>query len=247
MVDAILLALADGRLVAPLGGFLVGVFLSLSPVSLPGLAASVATFGPGRLTEDGVRVRVPMRRALPVLLAFVAGMDGVLAVVGYAFVEVTVAFTRASVALHLVAAGLLGVVGLRLVLRRASLCSRARAIPPRPDQAFLFGVFFSATGCPGCGPIVIGLGSVAALLAGPGAALLVLVAFVLGRTAALAAAVAVGSRLLPAGGAEVKWGRLDVLAGALFLAAAGYYLYRVLSGDVTTLLPGEPGSGVLPG
>lgn len=40
--------------------------------------------------------------------------------------------------------------------------------------------------------------------------------------------------------------RLDLVVGALFVLAAAYYLYRVLNGDVSTKLPGEPGSGLLP-
>jgi cytochrome c biogenesis protein CcdA len=246
VIPEILAGLADGAVLAPLAGLLVGVLLSLSPVSLPGVAASVATFSPGRLLRTGERTHLPLARAFPTVLAFVVGMDGVLAVAGYLFVELTVAFTRASVALHLLAAGLLGTLGLRLLLRRASLCARARSIPPRPHQAFVFGLVFAFTGCPGCGPIVVGLGSAAALTAGPGTALLAIGAFVLGRAATLVAAAGVGSRLLPVGVSDIRWARLDLVAGVLFLVAAGFYLFRVVNGDVTTILPGEPG-GTLPG
>lgn len=39
--------------------------------------------------------------------------------------------------------------------------------------------------------------------------------------------------------------RLDAVVGGLFLAAGVYYLIVVATGQVTTVLPGEPG-GVLP-
>jgi hypothetical protein len=51
MIQDQLTALAEGQVWAPLGGLLIGMLLSLSPVSLPGVAAA---------------------------LAFVAGMDGIL-------------------------------------------------------------------------------------------------------------------------------------------------------------------------
>ena len=63
--------------------------------------------------------------------------------------------------------------------------------------------------------------------------------------AAVLAIAAVGGRVLPTG-RDVPWRRLDTIVGGLFLLAAAYYLARVLSGDVTTAVPGEPGSGVLP-
>lgn len=246
MIEDLLTALAEGRVWAPLGGLLIGVLLSLSPVSLPGVAAAVATFSPGRVTADGTRTHVPLRQTVPAIVAFVAGMDGVFALLGYVFVQVTVALTRASVALHVVAGSLLLLLGVRLLFGGGSLCSRANAIPPTPGAALTFGMLFSVTGCPGCGPIVIGLSSVAALLAGPLPALMALAAFVLGRSLVLVTAASLGSRLLPTA-RDLTWRRLDLLVGLLFVAAGGYYLYRVLAGDVSTLLPGEPGSGLLPG
>lgn len=61
----------------------------------------------------------------------------------------------------------------------------------------------------------------------------------------LLATAGVGARLLPAaGGAAFR--RLDLIVGTLFLLAAAYYLFRVVNGDVSTQLPGEPGSGILP-
>ncbi len=77
-------------------------------------------------------------------------------------------------------------------------------------------------------------------------ALVTVAAFVAGRTAVLIATAALGSRLLPAGAGALPWRRLDTVVGGLFLLAAAYYAWRLLSGGVSTLLPGEPGSGVLP-
>ncbi len=246
MIQDQVTALAEGHLWAPLGGLVIGMLLSLSPVSLPGLAAAVATFSPGLVGTDGIRSHVPLRQSIPAVLAFVAGMDGIFALVGYLFVQVTVALTRASVALHVVAGFLLLLVGARLLSGRGSLCSRATVIPPTPGRAFAFGMLFSVTGCPGCGPIVVGLGSAAALLAGPLPALLAIAACVLGRSVVLVTAASLGSRLLPTA-RDLTWRRLDLLVGLLFIIAGAYYLYRVLVGDVTTVLPGEPGSGLLPG
>ncbi len=246
MIQDQLTALAEGQVWAPLGGLLIGMLLSLSPVSLPGVAAALATFSPGRVATDGTRSHVPLRQSVPAVVAFVAGMDGIFALFGYLFVQVTIALTRASVALHVVAGALLLLAGARLVFGRGSLCARANAIPPTPGRAFTFGMLFSVTGCPGCGPIVVGLSSATALLAGPLPALLALAAFVLGRSLVLVSAASLGSRLLPTAG-DLTWRRLDLLVGLLFLVAGGYYLYRVRAGEVTTLLPGEPGSGLLPG
>jgi len=172
-------------------------------------------------------------------------MDGVVAVAGFLFVEVTVALTRASVVMHLVAAAVLSLVGLRLLTRRASLCNQVRPLPPHPAKAFAFGVAFSVGGCPACGPIAIGVGSAAALSGSPATALLVIWAFLLGRTFVLLAAATLAGRLLPTGG-SVPWRRFDVVIGLLFLAAAAYYLYRVATGQAATALPGEPGTGLLP-
>ena len=58
------------------------------------------------------------------------------------------------------------------------------------------------------------------------------------------AAAAIGARLLPDG--NVSWLRLDLLVGVLLLAGAAYYAYAIATGAVTTVLPGEPGSTVLP-
>lgn len=246
MIDQLIAKVAEGTVLAPLLGFAVGALLSLSPVALPSVPVVISTLAPGRFTPGGERERLPLLQVAPSVLAFVIGMDGVLGLLGYAFVQVTVAFTRASMVLHLVAAVVLGALGLRLLLRRASLCGRAQALPPRPREALAFGTLFAVTGCPACGPIAIGLGAAAALVAGPLYALVVLGAFVLGRTVVLLATAAAGARLLPKGTSLVPWRRLDLVVGALFMAASVYYFYRVFHGDVSTSLPGEPGSGLLP-
>lgn len=58
-------------------------------------------------------------------------MDGILGIAGLAIVEVAEFLTRAAVAVHLLSARLLGVLGVRFLFRRAGLCNRARALPPR--------------------------------------------------------------------------------------------------------------------
>lgn len=246
MIDALLERLSEATAVAPLLGLAVGVLLGLSPLALPMVPAVVATVSAGRLDERGVRHRLPLLRLAPSIIAFTAGMNGVLGLVGLLFATVAVALTRASIVLHLLAAAVLGVLGLRLLLRRSSLCNRAKAIPPRPGAAFLYGIGFSVAGCPACGPIAIGIGSATALVAGPLVGLATVATFVLGHAVVLIAAAGLGARLLPSGTENVPWLRLDLIVGAMFLLASAYYLYRVLSGEVTTKLPGEPGSGLLP-
>lgn len=226
-------------------GFLVGVALSLSPVALPSVPVVVSTLAPGRLDEDGSRRLRSALDAFPSVFAFIVGMDGLIAVAGFLFVEVTVALIRASLVLHLVAATVLALVGLRLLTRQASLCHQVRPLPPHPAKAFVFGIAFSVGGCPACGPIAVGVGSAAALSGSPAMALLVIAAFLVGRASVLLAAASFAGRLLPTG-EGVPWRRFDVLVGLLFLAAAGYYLYRIATGQASTSLPGEPGSGLLP-
>ena len=237
--------IADSGPSGVLFGLLVGMVLGLSPVSLPSVPVVVSALSPGELDERGGRRLRPVVDAFPSVLAFVVGMDGVVAVAGFLFVEVTVGLVRASVVLHLVAAAVLAFLGARLLLRRASLCDRTQRLPPTPVKAFFFGIAFAVGGCPACGPIAVGVGAAAALAGGPLLALLAIYAFVLGRTTVLLATASIGGRLLPTGDA-VPWRRLDVVVGALFLAAAGYYLLRVVTGQVITALPGEPGSPFLP-
>lgn len=245
MITDLLAQIGVGSPLAPALGLLAGVLLGLSPVALPAVPVVMSALSPGQVDEAGQR-STTLLRATPSVVAFVIGMDGVLALAGYLFVQVTVLLARGAVVLNLVAAVLLAVLGLRLLLRRASLCDQARRLPPRPSEALGAGLLFAVSGCPGCAPIAIGVGSAAALVGGPVLALLTIAAFVAGRAAVLLAGAAVGARLLPAGTASVPWRRLDVVVGWLFLAASAYYAYRLLSGGVSTRLPGEPGSGLLP-
>lgn len=245
MVEDLIARIPEAAVLAPLLGLVAGALLSLSPVSLPSVPVVVSALAPGRISASGERERRPLLPALPSVLAFVMGMDGILGIVGVAIIQVAEFLTRAAVVLHLLSAALLAIVGLRLLLRCTSLCNRARALPPNPSEAFIFGIVFAVTGCPACGPIAIGVGAAAALVGGPALAFGVVGAFVLGRAVVLLLTAAVGARLLPSGTSDVPWRRLDVLVGALFLLAAAYYLYRVASGAVVTQLPGEPG-GPLP-
>jgi cytochrome c biogenesis protein CcdA len=247
MLTTLIADVANGSVIGPVLGLAIGVLLGLSPVAFPMIPAIVGTLSPGQLDAAGRRRVLPVARAFPTILAFTAGMNGVLGVAGYLFVTVTVLAARTAVISSLAAAAIMGVIGIRLLTRRTSLCSRATAVPPRPAHAFLFGVFFSIGGCPGCGPIAIGLGAAAASIAGPLYALAVIAAFVLGHALVLTVAANLGARLLPQGKAAASWLRLDLVVGVMLLAAAAFYVYRVASGDVTTLLPGEPGSGTLPG
>lgn len=246
MIDGLVGRLADGAVAGPLLGFLIGAVLGLSPVALPTLPVVVGTVSPGRIGGGGERLSPSLRRMFPSILAFTVGMNGVISVAGYAFVSVAVAVARAAVALHLIAATVMGMLGLRLLLRKTSLCKRAAAIPPDPRAAFVFGVMFSVGGCPGCAPISIGLGTAAATVGGPGYGLLIIGAFILGHAAVLMVAAGLGGRLLPSGTAEVPWLRLDRVVGVMFVTASLYYVYRLLIGGVATTLPGEPGSGLLP-
>lgn len=245
MIADLLQRISAGSPLAPLLGLLAGVLLGLSPVALPAVPVVMSALSPGRLDELDQR-RTSLLRASPAVVAFVLGMDGILALAGYLFVQVTVLLARGAVALNLVAAVLLAALGLRLLLRRASLCDQARRLPPRPSEALGAGLLFAVSGCPGCAPIAIGVGSAAALVGPPVLALLTVGAFVAGRAGVLLATAALGARLLPAGTDAVPWRRLDLLVGWLFVAASAYYAYRLLSGGVSTVLPGEPGSGMLP-
>lgn len=244
MVEPMIARLADGSLLGPLLGFVVGALLGLSPVALPTIPAVLATVSRGYVYENGYRLRTPVRESFASILAFTAGMNGVLGLAGYAFVTVTVVLARAAVALHVLAAVAMVVLAVRLLTRRASVCGRPGAIPPEPGRAFLYGVGFSIGGCPGCGPVALAVGSAAAAVAGPLYGLLIIATFVLGHAVVLLAAAAVGSRLLPDG--QVSWLRLDLAVGVMLLLGAAYYVFRIVNGDVTTLLPGEVGSSILP-
>lgn len=182
-------------------------------------------------------------RSTPAIAGFVIGMDAPLAVAGYFLSWLATALTRASVILSLVAAALLAGLGLWMLIRRGDACARPRKIPTHPADAAAYGLVFSVTACAGCAPLLIGMGSAVALLTGPGTAAVVLVAFLIGRTAILVAAAAVGGRLLlRPGGARL----FDTLVGAALLAASAYYLWLVVTGRVSAVLPGEPGTTLLP-
>ena len=250
MIEELIARIPEAASLAPLLAFGVGALLSVSPVALPSLPVVMSVVAPttraSAAVDQNPSPRQPLLRAAPTVFAFVAGMDGMLGLAAMTIVELAEFLTRAAIVLHLVSAVLLAIAGLRLLLRRTSLCHRAGTLPPAPSEAFVFGIAFAVTGCPACGPIAIGVGTAAAAVAGPALALGVVFAFLAGRTAMLLAAAAAGARLAPAAGAPAaRWRRLDVAVGALFLAGAGYYLFRLLSGAVTTALPGEPG-GPLP-
>lgn len=246
MFEQLLGQIASGSVTGPLLGLALGILLGVSPLALPMVPAVVSMGAPGRLDDGGVRTAPSLLRLVPSIISFTAGMNGVLGVVGYLFVTVTVVLARAAIVLNVVAAVVMAVLGLRLLLRRTSLCKRATAIPPKPGAAFVYGIAYSVGGCPACGPIALGVGSAAALMGGPVYALAVIAAFVLGHAAVLIAATGLGARLLPNGTADVPWLRLDLVVGAMFMLASAFYVYRLVTGKVTTRLPGEPGSGLLP-
>lgn len=243
MLEQLLDTIADATLLAPALAVLAGALLTVSPTAWPTIPVVVSAVSP-RVVGPGGPSGLQLLRSVPSVLAFVAGMDGVLALFGAAIVEVSDFLTRAGLVLHLTAALLLGGLGLRLLLRRTSLCRRVGAIPPAPTEAFSFGLVFGVVGCPGCAPIAVGVGAAAGLAAGPAIALAVVAAFIAGRTAALVAIAAVGARLFPTSTEASHWRRIDLVIGWMFLVAAAYYLYRVVSGAVITSLPGEPGGGL---
>lgn len=238
--------LGNGSMAGPLVGFAIGVLLGLSPVALPTLPAVIGMLAPGRLDDRGSRLPQSWLRVFPSVLAFTFGMNGVLGMIGYVFTSVTIALARSAIVLYVLSAVVLGVMGIRLVTRKTSLCKRAETIPPKPLPALLYGIAFSVGGCPGCGPIALGVGSAAALVAGPLYGLLIIFTFVLGHAAVLMVAAIAGSRLLPQGTSRIPWPRLDLIVGIMFLLASAYYVFRLANGNVTTKLPGEPGSGLLP-
>ncbi|MGH9187002.1 MAG: cytochrome c biogenesis CcdA family protein [Acidimicrobiales bacterium] len=243
MIDALLAQLDGSASAAPLLAFLVGVVLGLSPIALPSVPAVMALVSPGVVDADGTRRRFPLRRAAPLVAAFVTGMDGVVGALGLALVELAEVLTRAAVVLHVVAAVVLAIAGGRLLFRRSSLCRRVEALPLRPKEALVFGMVFAVGGCPACGPIALSIGAASAIVGGPLLGLATLAAFIAGRTVVLLAAAYAGDRLLPSP-TSPAWRRLDLVVGVLFLASAAYYALRVGTGRVSTRLPGEPGGGL---
>lgn len=227
-------------------GFGVGALLAISPVALPTIPAVVSVLTPLEAGEGDTPPRLRPLEAVPVVGAFVLGMDGIVAVAGYLFVELTVALARASVVLHVVAAVLLAVAGLRLLTRRTSLCRRTHTIPPTPGAALVYGIGFALGGCPGCLSISLSVGAAGALLGGPIYALGMLAAFVVGHTVVLLGVATAGARFVRSSEpGSRRWARLDTAVGILFLVAAAYYTFRVLSGTATSILPGELG-GLIP-
>lgn len=95
MVEWLIGALAEDVGPAPLLGLVIGLVLTLSPVSLPAVPAVMATVSPGALDADGIRHRLPLRRSAPAVFAFVVGMDGMLAGVSYSLVAVAGALSSA--------------------------------------------------------------------------------------------------------------------------------------------------------
>lgn len=177
-------------------GLGIGVLLGFSPVALPSIPAVVTVLTPAQVGDEEERARLSGLRAVPVVGAFVLGVDGVIAVAGYDFVEVTVLLARASVVLHIVAAVALAVLGLRLVTRRTSLCRCTGALPPKPREALTYGVGFAIGGCPRYAPVSLGVGTASAVVGGPLYSLLVILAFVPGRTAVLLGAATAGARFI---------------------------------------------------
>lgn len=241
----VLVGLLDAAAPGPLLGLLVGVLLGLSPLALPSIPAVMAAVGASSATPDRGAGVVPFGRTVPSIVAFTAGLNGVMGLLGYAFVSVTVLLARSAVVVHVVAAvTMVGVAGY-LLTRRRGACARLRTIPFTPGAAFVYGVGFSVGGCPGCGPVALGVGSAAAALSGPAVGLLTVAAFIAGHAAVLIGAAWIGRRVTrPL--TSTAWLRLGRLVGVLLLIAGSYYAFRVLSGEVTTMLPGEPGSGLLP-
>lgn len=234
---------------APLLALAAGIALTLSPISWPSIPAVVALVTPATRsgTPDGLvpefgeqPPRLGRVRAALVVLGFVIGMDGVLAGLGAVALSVTDLLVRGGVVLSMVAAALLGAVGMRLLTRRGSLCSRTLALPPHPLRAVTAGTVFAVVGCPGCAPVAIGIGGAAAASGSVMVSLLAITGFTLGRWATLYASALVGGRLLDVPG-SAAWRRLDVVVGGLFVVGAAYYLLRVLAGAVVTVPAGSPG------
>lgn len=239
-LDAAFERLAQGGPAAIAFGLAAGVVLGLNPVALPALPAVAGVLSPR------MSARQPWRsaaRATPTIAAFVVGMDVPLAVAGYYLSWLAVALTRASVVLGAVTVAALAGTGCWLLFRRRHECAPRREIPLHPADAVAYGVVFSVTACAGCAPLLVGLGSAVAVVGGPQAAALVLASYLVGRTAVLVTTAVVGSRLLlRARGARL----LDALVAGALLAAAAYFAYLIAVGRISSALPGESGSRMLP-
>lgn len=144
-LEAAFTRIADGGWTAVAFGLAAGVILGLSPVALPALPAVAAVVSP-TVQHAGGSLRPPLR-VVAAVSAFVIGMDVPLAVAGYFLSWLAVVLTRASVVLSLATATVLAVAGLWLLLARRDACTPHRAVPPRPADAFAYGVVFSVTAC----------------------------------------------------------------------------------------------------
>lgn len=238
-MEFLTLQIEQAGLLAPAVGLLVGIALTLTPISWPSVPAVVALVGPARAAAREDRPAAVSRgRGFAVVLGFVIGMDGVIAALSAALVSVLVLLTRAAVLFTVLAIVVLTYVGVRLLLAKGpALCRRLEALPPDPLRAVSAGVAFSIGGCPGCAPIAAAVGTAAAT-AGPLASLLVVAAFVLGRAGTLYVAAAAGGRWLVPGDPR-KARRVDVILAVVLLLSAAYYAYRLFDGQVFTTLPGE--------
>jgi cytochrome c biogenesis protein CcdA len=196
-VEFLTVQVEQAGMLAPLIGALVGVALTLTPISWPSVPAVVALVGPARAAaREGRPAAVSGRRGFAVVLGFVFGMDGVIAGLSAAFLGILVLLTRGAVVLTVVAIVVLSYAAVRLLLAPGpAVCRRLDSLPPEPMHAVWAGVAFSVSGCPGCAPIAAAVGAAAAA-AGPLVSLLVVASFVLGRAATLYAAAATGGRWL---------------------------------------------------
>lgn len=114
-VEFLTLQIEQAGLLAPVVGLLVGVALTLTPISWPSVPAVVALVGPARAAAREDRpAAVSGARGFAVVLGFVIGMDGVIATVSAALVGVLVLLTRAAVLLTVVAIVVLTYAGIRL-------------------------------------------------------------------------------------------------------------------------------------
>jgi cytochrome c biogenesis protein CcdA len=226
---------------APLVALLAGVVLTISPLSWASIPAAVALVAPSRAAARvGGEAALGRMRAAAVLGGFVLGMDGVLVVLTTVSVGALIAVTRSAQWLSLVSVTAL-IAAAVLLLRGDGqvLCRRLEAMPPDPLRAVSAGFVFSLTGCPGCAPVVVSLGAAAAstsALLSPVA----IAAFLLGRALSLYVVAASGGRWLASGDVG-RVRQVDRVIALVLLLAAAYTTYRLVVGDVTTVVPGDEG------
>lgn len=233
--------LFESGLLAPLVAALIGVALTLAPVSWASIPAAVALVGPARAAaREGGEAALSAPRGFLVILGFVVGLDGVVAALAGIFLSVLTLLTRGAEVLIVTAIIVLVAAALRLLLARSSvLCKRLDVIPLSPVRAMGAGIAFSVGGCPGCAPVAAAVGAAGAAL-GPLPGLLVLASFLLGRAGALYLAAAAGGRFLVRSDPQ-RARRLEIVLALGLLAAAGYYIYLLSAGLVLTQIPGEEG------